>query len=353
MIENPFYGQALHGPFHICNIGDLVLEEGGTLPDCQIAYATFGELSAARDNAILVTTWFSGTSKIMEQAYIGPGRALDPSKYFIVVINQIGNGLSSSPHNTPDPYGGPNFPKVRIADDVRAQHRVLTETFGIGQLQLVVGGSMGAEQTFEWAVRFPDMVRRAAPIAGTARTTAHTALFAQTLMDAITSDPAWQGGSYETAEAVRAGLGRHARLWAVMGASPAMYAQELWRGLGFSSVEEFLVGLLDASFLPHDANALLAQAWKWQHADVSRPYEGDLGRALGRITAKTFVMPISTDMFFTVADCAAEQKLIAGSELRVLQTDWGHFGVMGMDGTFLGQVDAALGKLLKEEAVLF
>ncbi len=349
MMDHPFYGQALHGPFETFNIGNLVLEDGRTLRDCQIAYATFGELAAAKDNAILVTTWFSGTSKIMEQAYIGAGRALDPARFFIIVVNQLGNGLSSSPHNTPEPFGGPDFPRVRIADDVRAQHRLLREKFGIDRLELVMGGSMGAEQTYEWAVRYPDMVRRAAPIAGTARTTAHTALFAQTLMDAITSDPAWNGGWYETAASLRAGLRRHARLWAVMGASPAMYAQELWRSLGFSSVEDFLLGVLDASFLPHDANALLTQAWKWQHADVSRPYGGDLGRALGRITAKTFVMPISTDMFFTVADCAAEQKLIPGSQLRVLQTDWGHLGVMGMDAAFLGQVDGALGEILRLE----
>jgi homoserine O-acetyltransferase/O-succinyltransferase len=346
MIENVFYGQDIHGPYETAMIGDLPLQDGGTLHDGMLAYATFGTLSPARDNAILVTTWFSGTSKIMEQAYIGPGRALDPEKYFIIVVNQLGSGLSTSPHNAPAPQGGANFPKLGIADDVTAQHRLLTGKFGIAQLQLVFGGSMGAEQTYEWAVRFPDMVKRAAPMAGTARTTAHTALFAQTLIEAITSDPAWQGGAYENAALVAAGLRRHARLWGVMGASPAMYAKTLWRGLGFTSTEEFLAGLLDASFLPHDPNALLAQAWKWQHADVARDYGGDLAAALRRITAKTTVMPISTDMFFTVDDCAAEQALIAGSTLRVLQSDWGHVAVMGMDPGLLGQVDTALTELL-------
>ena len=87
MINNEYYSQVGHGPYELFNIGDLVLEEGGTIRNCELAYATFGTLSAAKDNAILVTTWFSGTNKIMEQAYIGPGRALDPTKYFIVVIN--------------------------------------------------------------------------------------------------------------------------------------------------------------------------------------------------------------------------------------------------------------------------
>ncbi len=350
--EHGFYNQALHGPYEIYDAGNLALEGGGSLPACKLAYTTFGTLSEARDNAILVTTWFSGTSKIMEQAYIGEGRALDPSRYFIVVVNQIGNGLSSSPHNTPAPLNGAGFPKVQIADDVRAQKQFLSERFGIERLQLVTGGSMGAEQTYEWAVRFPDSVLRAAPIAGTARTTDHTKLFAQALIDAITSDPNWDSGRYSGEGAVAAGLRRHARLWAVMGASPAMYEKERYKELGFPSLEAFLEGLLDASFLPQDANALLAQAWKWQNADVSRQTGGDLAAALGRITARTRVMPIDTDMFFTVADCEAEQRLIRGSTLQVLHTDWGHVGVMGMDPAFLQQVDTGLAKLLKEE-VLF
>jgi len=344
-MEHPFYNQVLHGPYETFPLGDWQLDDGGLLPDCSLAYATFGTLSAARDNAILVTTWFSGTSKIIEQAYIGPGRALDPNKYFLVVANQLGNGLSTSPHNAAPAARAERFPNVRISDDVRAQHRLLTEVFGIETLALVVGASMGAEQTYEWAVRYPDMVKRAAPIAGTAQTTAHTALFAQALTDAITSDPSWQAGGY-TNGAVQDGLRRHARLWAVMGANPAMYARELWRELGFLTADAFVEGLLDASFLPLDANSLLHQAWKWRNADVARDYGGDLAAALGRITARTTVMPVATDMFFTPADCAAEQRLIPGSVLRVLESDWGHIAVMGMDPGYLRQIDEALRDLL-------
>lgn len=97
----------------------------------------------------------------MEQAYIGARRVLDPAKYFIVVVNQIGGGLSTSPHNTPFPLGMANFPAISIGDDVVAQERFLREHFGIETLALVVGGSMGAQQVYEWAVRFPDRVLRA------------------------------------------------------------------------------------------------------------------------------------------------------------------------------------------------
>ena len=83
MTAHPYYNQEFHGPYDTYGLGDFTLEDGAVIHDCQLAYASFGTLSAARDNAILVTTWFSGTSKIMEQAYIGAGRALDPEKYFI------------------------------------------------------------------------------------------------------------------------------------------------------------------------------------------------------------------------------------------------------------------------------
>jgi homoserine O-acetyltransferase/O-succinyltransferase len=110
MIDNSYYSQAVHGPYELYDIGNLELEEGGTIRACNLAYATFGKLNAGKTNAILIPTWYSGTNKIIEQVYIGQGRALDPDKYFIVVVNQIGSGLSTSPHNTPAPAGMGNSP---------------------------------------------------------------------------------------------------------------------------------------------------------------------------------------------------------------------------------------------------
>jgi homoserine O-acetyltransferase len=105
MIDNTYYSQEVHGPYELYDIGNLELEEGGTIRGCTLAYSTFGTLNVAKDNAILIPTWYSGTNKIIEQVYTGKGRALDPGKYFIVVVNQIGNGLSTSPHNTTAPAG--------------------------------------------------------------------------------------------------------------------------------------------------------------------------------------------------------------------------------------------------------
>jgi homoserine O-acetyltransferase len=346
MIDSAYYTQENHGPYEVADIGDFTLEDGGTIPNCKLAYATFGSLNAAKDNAILVTTWYSGTSKIMEQTYIGPGRALDPDRYFIIVVNQIGSGLSSSPHNSPAPIAMSKFPHVRIGDDVRAQHKLLTEKFGIERLALVVGGSMGAQQTYEWAVRYPDMVLRAAPIAGTAKNTEHDFMFAQTLNEAIQSDPGWNGGEYSSNAEVAAGLHRQAHLWTVMGWSTEWIKQQQYKALGFENVEAFVTGFMEPFFAAMDPNNLLCMAWKWQRGDVSRNANGDLAAALGRVKAKTFVMPIDEDMFFPPRDCEAEQKLVPGSELRVLRGLGGHLSLFGIDEAFKAQVDETLKELL-------
>jgi homoserine O-acetyltransferase len=347
MIENSYYSQAIHGPYELHDIGNLELEEGGTLRGCKLACATFGKLDADKGNAILVPTWYSGTNKIIEQVLIGKGRALDPDKYFILVVNQIGNGLSSSPHNTPAPAGMANFPRVRIGDDVRAQHRLATEKFGLERFALVVGGSMGAQQTYEWAVRYPEMVKRAAPIAGTAKNTLHDFLFTETLVDAITSDPGFKGGFYESPADVREGLMRHAKMWAVMGWSTEFFQQNRHKALGFSSLEDFITNFMYGYFMAMDPNDLLCMAWKWQRGDVSRHTGGDLRAALGRIKAKTFVMPMSSDMFFPPEDCRAEWRLIPNAEFRPIQTIDGHLALFGADADAIGQIDKNLRELLE------
>ncbi len=309
---------------------------------------TFGELSEARQRNPGQHLVFR-SHQIWRDAYIGSGKALDPDQYFIVVIDQIGSGLSTSPHNA----SGSNadlamskFPKVRIGDDVVAQERLLRERFNITSLELVVGGSMGAQQTYEWAVRFPEKVKRAAPIAGTARNTPHDFLYTKSLIEAITSDPAWNEGEYESHDQVVDGLRRHAGIWAVMGFSTEFWKQEVWRALDFESMEAFMAGFLEPYFTNMDPNDLLCMAWKWQRGDVSRHTRGDLAAALGRITAKTFVMPINEDMFFPVRDCQSEQELVANSELRIIDDVLGHLGLFAVNPEYMPQIDQHLSELL-------
>ena len=165
-------------------------------------------------------------------------------------------------------------------------------------------------------------------------------------MDAITSDPGFNGGRYSSHTEVADGLKRHADIWAVLGLSTEFYKQELWRLFGVETVEQFTEGFLQPLFQSLDPNSLLTMAWKWQRGDVSRMTDGDLAQALGRIQAKVFVMPIDEDMFFPIRDCEAEQQLIPNSELKVIESRLGHFGLFGAEESYFEQVDSYLNELL-------
>ena len=349
MIENSHYWAATQGKFELFDLGDLVLEAGETLRGARLAYRTLGTLNADKSNAILVTTWFSGTAKVMEDVYVGSDHALDPGKYYIIIADQLGDGVSTSPQNNPGPQRMGKFPKLSIGDDVAAQHRLVTEHFGIDRLALVVGGSMGGQQVYEWAVTHPEMVERAAPIAATARISLHQRVFVQALEEAIMSDPAWNGGWYASGFDVRDGMDRMARIVATLGWSRAFYQEERWRSvLGMSSLDDFINGVMKAYFEPMDPNVLLCEMHKWRRADVGRHAGGDLAAALGRITAKTCVMPIDHDLFFPPDECEQDRALIPGATLTVIGSKEGHMGLNGFEPGYMAQVDTALSALLAD-----
>jgi homoserine O-acetyltransferase len=170
---------------------------------------------------------------------IGPGLALDPSRYFIIIPNMLGNGLSSSPSNTPPPYDRARFPPVTLYDNIMCQHRLVTEKFGIERLALVTGFSMGAQQTFHWGALFPDMVERLLPWCGSAKTSRHNFVFLEGVKAALTADDAWQGGWYEKQPAK--GLRAMARVYSGWVVSQAFYREELYLQTGASSLEDFLI----------------------------------------------------------------------------------------------------------------
>jgi homoserine O-acetyltransferase len=204
---------------------------------------------------------------------------------------------------------------------------------------------MGAQQTYEWAVRFPDMVKRAAPIAGTAKATPHNALWVASHEDALKSDPNYNNGFYSDASDCQVGIRRHSRLWGVMGLCQEFYQQETWRSLGFSSLQDFQTGFWDNYFLPMDPNNLICMGWKWRHGDVSKHTNGNLAEALNRITAKTYVISFSNDMSFPPEHSQAEQAFIDDSEFHVVDTLWAHFGMFCCAGEN-EQLDPLIMKLL-------
>lgn len=332
--------------YEIFELGDAVLQSGATVRNAKLAYKTFGALNSSRDNVIVYPTWYSA-QHYENEWLIGENMALDPRKYFIIVPNMLGNGLSSSPSNTPEPYDRARFPQVTVYDQVRLQHKLVTEKFGIEKIKLVTGWSMGAAQTFQWGASYPDMVERILPFEGAARCSRHNFVFLEGVKAALTADSAYQYGWYD--EPPRRGLRAMARVYAGWGFSQTFYRKKMDLAMGYSSLEDFLVAFWEGFFLPKDANNLLALLWTWQYADISGDprYGGDFEKALAGIKAKAIVMPASTDLYFPPEDSEYEVAHMPNAELRVCKTDWGHFaGGPGTSPDDVKFLDRSLKELL-------
>jgi homoserine O-acetyltransferase len=327
-------------------LGDVRLQHGGVLPQAQITYRTYGALAPDGGNAVLFPTWFTGQHPQVEYL-IGPGRALDPARWFIVVANLLGNGMSSSPSNTAPPFDRGRFPHVSLLDNVMVQRRLLREALGVERLALVVGRSMGAQIAFQWASYYADEVASVLPICGSARTSPHNYVFLASVKAALMNDPAWQGGEYGIPPL--AGL-RMLRLiydgWVV---SQDFYRAGLHLAQGFESTQAYLDRPDPAGAAPRDANDLLAQLWTWQHADISAndKFGGDFPAALRAITARALVMPCRHDLYFPPEDSEIEVSHMPNAELRVIPSVWGHrAGSPGSDPADIAILDQAIHELL-------
>lgn len=331
--------------YEIFELGDTVLRMGATLRNAKLAYKTYGTLNGDRSNAIVYPTRFGGRHSDNEWL-IGEGMALDPDKYFIVVPNMMGNGLSSSPSNTPPPYGSARFPNVTVHDNVAAQHRLLTERFGIQKVALVTGNSMGAQQTFQWGASYPRMVERIAPFCGSARTSPHNFVFLEGVKAALTADAAFKQGWYDKPPAT--GLRAFARVYAGWALSQAFYREHVYLEQGASSLEDYLIASWEGSYVGKDANDLLAMLWTWQNADIGATtgFDGGFEAALGAIEAKAIVMPGKTDLYFPPEDNEYEVSHMPDAELRPIPSIWGHFAGSGRNPEDVKFINDALTELL-------
>ena len=330
----------------IFDLGDIQLQSKRMIRNAKLAYKTYGTLNAAKDNVIIYPTSFAATHD--DAAWlIAPGRALDPERFFIIVPNMFGNGRSSSPSNTPEPAGASRFPNVTIHDNVAQQHRLLTEKFGIEQIHLAVGWSLGGAQAFEWASALPHMVERLFTFQSAACTSRHFHLFFDSVRAAIELDADFRDGFYS--QQPQGGMRVAARIYAAWGFSQVFFRERLdQRALGYASLDDFLIDFWEGWFLKRDANDILAHLWTGQRANISanEKYHGDLNKALGSIKADTIVMPSSSDLYFPVEDAAREACQIPRAELRVLESSWGHVAGEGMNDADTIVIERAITDLL-------
>ena len=331
-------------------LGDLELQSGMTLHGARIACCTHGVLNAEGDNCILLPTFYGGRHGDYEPM-IGAGRALDPARWFIVVVDMFGNGLSSSPSNTPAPFDGPKFPLITHLDNVSAQHRLLTQKLGVRRIALATGFSMGGQQANHWAALHPQMVARLAPWCASARTSHHNRVFLEGVKAALVNAVGFDEGWYRQPP-VR-GIRALARVWAGWGPSQAFYREQLHRALGHSSAEDHMLAFWEANFLQFDANDLLTMLHTWQRSDISdnAMFSGDYRRACRAITADTVLLPGRTDLYFPVEDNRLQRRLMRRAELRPIPSQWGHIaGAPGLNPEDMTFLDAALAELLARPA---
>jgi homoserine O-acetyltransferase len=316
-------------------LGDFPLTSGTTLPGARLAYQTFGELNATKSNAVLFTTFLGAPPDVLT-SWIGAGRPLDPANYFIILPGHFGLPPTSAPSNTP----GTEFPAVSITDDVVAQHRLVTEEFGISELHLVLGWSIGGLMVYTWAIKYPDMVKNMAGIAGAPVPPDWTKLWLGTVVEeAISSNLA--AGKEAAMTAVAHG--------AALTAPPRSFYDEAapgWRALGFSSVEEYVSGFWGAFFLAQEPLDIFVQAHK-SRTSYPDPEGRPLAEVLKGITARAVIAAFSTDALFPPAASQRFADAIPSAEFHEIVSEFGHLATFGLSPDDVAAIDDVIAKALK------
>jgi homoserine O-acetyltransferase len=325
-------------------IANFHTEGGATLPQARVIYGTYGQLNAAKDNVVLLPSHYMANLHGYEWL-IGPERALDSSKLFLVATELFGNGSSSSPSNTPEPYHGPRFPVMTIRDNVDAVHRLLTEDLKVTHLRAIIGFSMGAQQAFQWAVSYPIFADRIVATSGTAKTYPHGIVRLEGQIAALTSDAAFQNGDYKTPP--KKGLEAFGMVWAGWLYSQEWWRLELWRASSPRATFEEVMNRFRTRFSA-DANDYILQARTWERHDVgSTPgLNGDVEKALRSIKVPLMYMPSETDLYFPIGDARYEKQFIPGVIFEPIPSLWGHTAGAASnpaDGKFLNE---KIGKFL-------
>ena len=354
--------------------GPVRLDCGLDLHPVRVAYETYGELSPRRDNVILVCHALSGDAHAAGFAktppeestrdgfgaedrdgsagkglgwwdgMIGPGKAFDTDRFFVVSTNLLGGcrgttGPSSIDPATGMPYG-PDFPVITVGDMVRTQ-RAFLDALGIERLAAVAGGSLGGMQAFEWAIQFPDQVDAIVAIASTHALYPQGVAWNAIARNAIMGDPAWQGGRYYgTGRKPDAGMGVARMVGHVTYLSAPALDDKFGRRLQFADdirytitepefeVESYLRHQAESFVRRFDANTYLYTSRALTYFDLARQYGGSLSRALGPVRARTLLIAFSSDWLYPPsASREIEEALRALGkpvDCHVIEAPYGH-----------------------------
>lgn len=311
LVAIPFPAYGADGDQQIGQLHTCKLANGRQIDDCFVGYRTWGTLNGQQSNAILFPSWFSGNSNNIAN-FVGADKMVDPAKFFLVAVDALADGVSSSPSNSSDQHGT-HFPAITIADMVDVEYRLATEVLHLKHLHAVMGISMGGMQTFEWMVKYPAFMDLAVPIVGSPRMTSYDLLLWQSEVEAAQDDPLFQGGNY--AQAPKLPLVEF--IHTMNASTPAHYARTVSR----DDYEKQQEGYYRKGILPFDANDWLAQLEAMIHHDVANG--GSMEAAAKKVKAKVLVVASAQDHMVNPQPALDFAPLIHAQTL-VLESDCGH-----------------------------
>lgn len=356
------------GDRRFADLGDLALETGGSLP-VRLAYETWGELSPARDNAVLVCHALTADSHVLGPAgpghptpgwwseLVGPGLAVDTDRWFVVAPNVLGGCQGSTGPSSTAPDGRPwgsRFPHLTVRDQVAAEV-ALADALGISTWAAVVGGSMGGMRALELAVTHPERVARLLAVATTARTSADQIAWCAPQLAAVRGDAGWSGGDYHDAppgHGPHRGLGLARMIAHTTYRSAAELDSRFGRaaqpgedplgGRGRFAVESYLEHHADKLVRRFDAGSYVVLTEAMNSHDVGRG-RGGTAAALRRVSARTRVVAVDSDRLYPVSQSQEVADAVPGAELDVVASPYGHDGFLIESGAIAKVAEELLG----------
>ncbi len=293
-------------------LGNFKLENGETIKDCRIGYRTFGKINHEKSNAVLVTTWAGGTTEQLKSSIVAGG-LIDPAKYFVILIDALGNGVSSSPSNSQSqPHM--KFPHFTLRDTVNTQHELLTKILKLDHLRAIMGVSMGGMQTFQWLVSFPNFMDKAIPIVGSPQLAPYDLVHWQMQLDALEHDADWNGGDY----AKNPARDLDYEFGAVLLTSPENFNAKFTRRKVLENIAKAKTGTTG-----FDTNDKIRQTEAMMKLDITEKFGGSWEQTANAIRAKVFVIAARQDHTVTPQP-ALNLARILNAKTLVLESDCGH-----------------------------
>ncbi len=294
-------------------LGNFRLQSGAVIQNLQLGYRVCGKLKGDGVNAVLFPAWFKGISKQL-LAHIGPGRLVDDSRYYVIAIDPIGDGISTSPSNSAT-QPRMQFPRFTMADMVHAEHRLAVRVLHLPHVHAVIGISMGGFQSFQWAVQYPTYMDEVIPIEGSPRLTSYDLFKLRTQLAIIRESSLWDGGNY-SGNPVLPGLEQFDFLTLT---TPARRVERTPRG----QTAALLRRVDQPSGTPFDLNDYLRVQQAIATTDVAAPFGKNMIRAAAQVKARMLIIPSRQDHAVFPGPAEHFAKLIH-ARIYMLTGDCGH-----------------------------